>query len=452
MLSHHGNRGLTAPLVAAILVGLALAPPAAARFGVVGTIGSRGDGPGQLRSPIDVATDGAGNVYVLDSLLARVEKFSSAGSFLTQWGTAGSGDGQFTAPTGIAVDGAGSVYVADAGNNRIERFSSNGDFLGQWGGQDVFFTTDLLHVAADAAGNVYVVDPDQASVKHFSSDGTLLASWGGEGSGDGEFERPRGIAVDDAGTVYVGDDGRVQRFSPAGDFLGKSRVTSPVGGDSLRPLDLALAPGGLMYMLDGVTCKPLDGDGRQTGGDVPSVDRLTTGGRLLGRFSNFDARDAGGGGISCGQGLAADPSGNLYVGDRFGDRVVKFGEGARIGLFDPPVISRLRIRPRAFPAANSGLQYARRRGGAVSYRLTLQSDVRFAIERKRGRRYVRVRGGSFPQVGLAGRNRFRLTGRYFKGGRDRKLAPGSYRLVAVATGSTSGKRSVRRSVRFRIVR
>jgi hypothetical protein len=113
---------------------------------------------------------------------------------------------------------------------------------------------------------------------------------------------------------------------------------------------------------------------------------------------------------------------------------------------------RLRVRPRAFPAASSGLQYARRRGGAVSYRLTLQSNVRFAIERKRGRRYVRVSGGSFPQTGLAGGNRFRLTGRYFRGGRDRKLRPGGYRLVAVAVRQTSGKRSARRSVRFRIVR
>jgi DNA-binding beta-propeller fold protein YncE len=51
----------------------------------------------------------------------RVEKFTSDGSFITQWGGSA---GQFNAPTGIAVDFSGNIYVVDSSNNRIEKFGN----------------------------------------------------------------------------------------------------------------------------------------------------------------------------------------------------------------------------------------------------------------------------------------------------------------------------------------
>jgi tripartite motif-containing protein 71 len=69
-----------------------------------------------------VAVDGSGNVYVTDQ--NRVQKFTSSGTYVTQWGAPGSGDGQFNVPRGVAVDGSGNVYVADAHNYRIQKFGS----------------------------------------------------------------------------------------------------------------------------------------------------------------------------------------------------------------------------------------------------------------------------------------------------------------------------------------
>ena len=66
-----------------------------------GTIGS---GNGQFNYPGGVAVDTAGSVYVTDSLNHRVQKFDSAGTFVTSWGSAGTGDGQFDSPTGIAIE------------------------------------------------------------------------------------------------------------------------------------------------------------------------------------------------------------------------------------------------------------------------------------------------------------------------------------------------------------
>ena len=81
-----------------------------------------------------VAVDASGNVFVLDDVDDRIQKFTDTGTFLTQWGSGGTGDGQFTTPFGIAVDGSGNVFVADAVNNRIQKFDSNGTCVTGWTG------------------------------------------------------------------------------------------------------------------------------------------------------------------------------------------------------------------------------------------------------------------------------------------------------------------------------
>jgi DNA-binding beta-propeller fold protein YncE len=65
-------------------------------------------------------------VYVADGggTNNRIEKFTTNGTFLAQWGTTGAGSNQFNFPARVAVDQTGNfVYVADANNNRIEVFA-----------------------------------------------------------------------------------------------------------------------------------------------------------------------------------------------------------------------------------------------------------------------------------------------------------------------------------------
>lgn len=73
-------------------------------------------------SPIGVAIDEQGNIFVTDYSNSRVCKFDSNGQFLNTWGSKGLADGQFTRPTGIAIDQQGSIYVADSGNNSVQKF------------------------------------------------------------------------------------------------------------------------------------------------------------------------------------------------------------------------------------------------------------------------------------------------------------------------------------------
>jgi uncharacterized delta-60 repeat protein len=124
------------------------------------------------------------------------------------------------------------------------------------------------------------------------------------------------------------------------------------------------------------------------------------------------------------------------------------------------MLGRLRMRPRAFRAAERGSSLRRvqgRGGSVVSYRLSLAGVVRFAVSRrvvpprcrsgqghtaaKPGCRVFRRLRGSWRHAGAAGANKIRFTGRLAR----RTLAPGTYRLTAVAPNSS------RRSITFRIV-
>jgi sugar lactone lactonase YvrE len=87
----------------------------------------------EFNFPIGIAVDGSGNVYVADTYNNRIQKFSSSGVYLTQWGRPGQGDGLFNQPYGVAVDGSGNVYVADTVNHRIQKFDSIGRYIAQWG-------------------------------------------------------------------------------------------------------------------------------------------------------------------------------------------------------------------------------------------------------------------------------------------------------------------------------
>jgi tripartite motif-containing protein 71 len=90
----------------------------------VRTIGTPGNGVGQLNKPYDVALDKHGHVYVADSYNERVEVFTTGGAYVVSWGGHGSEPGHFIQPRGLAVDANGLVYVADTWNNRIQVFGS----------------------------------------------------------------------------------------------------------------------------------------------------------------------------------------------------------------------------------------------------------------------------------------------------------------------------------------
>ncbi len=211
-----------------------------------------------------LATDPSGDLYVADTLNARVRKISKDGSIATVAGTGNQGitkvDGlPATQATlnytyGVAADGAGNVYIGDgylrkvAANGLISTLTGPGDtpLLATWGlttdandnlydgleriAPDGIISTVNTNIAGleatnpfvslysawagatDASGDLYLADPVGRVVRKVAADGTVtvVAGTGDVGlSGDGGpateagIGEPTAIAVDQIGDLYI---------------------------------------------------------------------------------------------------------------------------------------------------------------------------------------------------------------------------------------------------------
>src|SRR5262249_48042269 len=73
--------------------------------------------------------DEQSQVYVADHKNHRVQKFTSDGEFISQFGSYGTGKRQLNRPSGVAVDPDGDVYVCDWANHRMQVFGPDGKFV-----------------------------------------------------------------------------------------------------------------------------------------------------------------------------------------------------------------------------------------------------------------------------------------------------------------------------------
>ncbi len=203
----------------------------------------------KLREPTSITTDSNGlnltHTTAYEEATGNVTETGTPGSdpskhpiYSSSFGSFGSANGELREPEGgLAVDASGNVWVSDTANSRLEEFNSKGEFVrtaGSYGeGADQFLTT--YGVTIDSKGNVWATDTSNDRVEEFNSEGVFLKmfGWGvanGEakletctsscraglqGSGNGEFFTPEGIAVDSKGDVFVADRGnhRVQEFN-----------------------------------------------------------------------------------------------------------------------------------------------------------------------------------------------------------------------------------------------
>ncbi len=166
-----------------------------------------------------------------------------------QFGAWGSGIGQFFGPTGVAAESSGDVLVADKGNSRVEKFSPTGTYLSTF---EAGHVTQPWGIAVNpTTHNVYVTSETTDQIVEFSSSGTFLHAYGTVGSGEVQFNAPKGIAIDSAGNVYVVDGGnyRVEEISEAGKFIEAFGSKGTGSGQFTEPSGIALA-NGKVYVTD----------------------------------------------------------------------------------------------------------------------------------------------------------------------------------------------------------
>jgi trimeric autotransporter adhesin len=214
-----------------------------------GTAGSSGNnGPAtaaQLNLPFGVAVDVSGNVFVADSANASVRKISNG--TITAYagnGTPGySGNGgaatsaMLNTPVGVAVDKSGNLYIADQGNNVVRMVSTSGiisTFAGNgtqgYSGNGGPATSAQLNgpqgVAVDSSGNVYIADTLNSVIREVTPNGIIqtIAGTGIPGySGDGglavaaQLGSPTSVGIDAAGNLFITDSGtRIRKIFVSG--------------------------------------------------------------------------------------------------------------------------------------------------------------------------------------------------------------------------------------------
>lgn len=291
--------------------------------------GTAGTGPGQFDTPIGIALDASGNVYVTDNGNHRVQVFTAGGKFIRQWGSFGVGDGQFRYPRGIAVDGAGYVYVSDL-YGKIQKFSSDGTFVMTFPDLSGYpnYATISSETNLDVAptGDLIVCDFWQRRVYKFTNTGGFISTWQYYRPGLFPEFQPRDAAVDANGNIFILDGNaslpQVIKYDSNGQFLGSfygfngQPIWDP--GNLNYPQAMALGPNGRLYISD---------TGNQR------VQSFDTDGTLRDYWGEF--------GSEYGQfwapfGIAVDASGSVYVADAGNHRIQKFGpKGEAINLNGP---------------------------------------------------------------------------------------------------------------------
>ena len=202
LLSSCGNRVNPAPKPA---------PPPPFEF--LGSWGVKGDGPGQLDTPVSFSADSLGNVFFADPGAGFVHKFESNGTPLLSFQEA-----TVRRAAGIAVDTGGAIYVANAQQGSIFIYFPDGAFFQAWHAAPQRHFSGALGFGIDENGDVFLPDPAKSRVLKLSNRGRLLKAWPAPEKAASPDERPALISAEPDNFIFVAyaSTGRVEKFSSDG--------------------------------------------------------------------------------------------------------------------------------------------------------------------------------------------------------------------------------------------
>jgi gliding motility-associated-like protein len=255
-------------------------------YGIVSTFAGSGqpadiNGSGTSAAfdyPQGIALDHSGNMFVADVRNNKIKKITPSGLVSTFAGDGSLGftnDGgiaaSFRTPYDIAIDDADNLYVCDLDNHAIRKITPGGmvsTFASSTSPSSNDGTASYLSfyqpqaIVFDAAGNLIVAD-NSRRIRKITPAGvmSIIAGNGDVGSVNGpgataSFWLPRGLAIDKAGNIYVSDDSKIRKITPAGivsTFAGSTDGYLDATGTAAQfnqPGNLEIDEAGNLYVAD----------------------------------------------------------------------------------------------------------------------------------------------------------------------------------------------------------
>lgn len=248
-----------------------------------GVAGFSGDGGlatnAQVSSVNAVAVDAAGNLYIADSANNRIRKVAADTKNITTiagTGTAGfGGDGAaataatLRSPLDLALDATGDIYISDNGNFRVRKITVSSGVINTiagtgsttFNGDNIAATSanlgNVLGMALDGAKNIFLSDVTNIRIRRIAAGSGVITTIAGGGGGgfspDGSaaigarLNSAQGLAVDPMGTVHFPETSsqRIRKIVSglAGDVTPPVvQITSPVSAPAYtsmnNPLEL----------------------------------------------------------------------------------------------------------------------------------------------------------------------------------------------------------------------
>lgn len=269
--------------------------------------GERSPGGEPMRKPYGVAVN-KGRIFVSDSVSRIIRVFDvQQGRFFRIGDTE---PGRISKPLGIDLDAAGNLYVADVSAKTIMVYDRDGKFLRSLAGPSYF--NRLVSVTVDKKGErIYTVDiggstasPETHRVRVFDAHtGNHLFDFGKRGTGPGEFNLPRDVAIGKDNKLYVVDGGnfRIQIFDMDGKYIKSFGKIGMHPGDLGRPKEIDTDQAGNVYVIDSA---------------FANLQIFNPDGQLL-MFIGSRSESDGPANFLLPEGIAVDEDGRIYVVDQW---------------------------------------------------------------------------------------------------------------------------------------